>query len=1080
MVSNTASSVRLGTMTTVLAVLCLFVLTSPAIGQVTGYYRQPDIHANKIVFNAEGDLWTVAASGGMAHRLTTHPGQEEWPTFSPDGEWIAFSGSYEGASDTYVMPASGGTPKRISWDGTRPVGWTPSGEVILRTSKYSGLPDTRLITVNPKTAALTRIPLSQAAEASIATDGTVFFARMARQGSNSRWYKGGTAQKLWKFSPNAPEAEPLTTDYPGTSRQPNLMDDGRLYFLSDRQGAMNVWSMSQNGSDHRRVTDLEDWDIQELAGDGKSLVYRLGADIWTLNPLTAASSKVPIALATDSEQSLVDWETEPWNYVSDLGVSADGKQIGIVSRGELFIAPVGKGRLVHASRNSGVRYRDVMFGSDSTTVFALSDRSGELEWWRVPVNGIGAPTQVSDGPAMLRLDGLQSPDGKYIAHRSRDNGLWLVDVDKSTSLELAKEPIAGGFAWSPDSRYIVYTKGTTNLLSSLVVYDVEKRSHTTLTSDRFTESNPAFSSDGDWLYFTSSRTWNSSVGSPWGERAPQPHFENRIKIYAIPLRANLEFPLAEPTELSSTNAAKAKSDRGPIRWDLGHLLRELPIPAGSYSNLMLTKNRLVYSSGRDLMALDLKPDAEPIRLVEGAGTPEYSLDGKYIAIRKGSKVHVIESGAGKDVKLEDKNEAMLNGWKFSVDKRAEWTQIFNDMWRLHRDYFWDPNMHGVDWVAMRDKYAPLVAFVGSREELADLQAMLVSELSLLHSNAGGGDVRRGENSVSPAALGGRFERDAKTGGFKLVHRYAADPDLPDMWSPLAHPDVQIEEGSVILSINGRSSKDALSIGELLMDQAGEQVLLTVQDPGGAERTVVAEAISSGAESSLRYHEWEYTRRLEAEKLSDGKIGYVHLRAMGSGDIGQWTREFYSQTTKQGLIVDVRHNNGGNIDSWVLSQLLRKGWAYFQSRTGETSANMQYSFNGHLVVLVDERTASDGEAFADGFTRLGLGESIGVRTWGGEVWLSGSNRQVDGGVTRASETGVFAPGSGWLIEGWGFVPSIEVDNLPHATYNGRDAQLEAAVAHLKELIAKDPRETPKPPPYPTLIPGSGFPTPYGKK
>ncbi len=477
------------------------------------------------------------------------------------------------------------------------------------------------------------------------------------------------------------------------------------------------------------------------------------------------------------------------------------------------------------------------------------------------------------------------------------------------------------------------------------------------------------------------------------------------------------------------------------------------------------------------MALDLKPKAEPVRLVEGSAGGELSGNGKYILVRKNSKLHVIGAASGKDVKLEEKNEVALGGWKFAVNKRDEWTQIYNDMWRLHRDYFWDPNMLGVDWDAMRVKYASLVDRVGSREELADLQGMLVSELSLMHSNAGGGDIQRGEDAVSPAALGGVFERDASTGGFRLLRRYAADPDLPGQWSPLAHPDVQIDEGSVILSVNGRPASAAANIGELLMDQAGKQVLLTVQDPDGSTRDVVVKAISGGSENNLRYHEWEYTRRLKVDELSDGKIGYVHLRAMGRGDIGQWTREFYSQSTKQGLIVDVRHNRGGNIDSWVLGQLLRRAWAYFMPRGGIPSANMQYSFSGHMVVLVDERTASDGEAFADGFRRLGLGRSIGVRTWGGEVWLTGSNRQVDGGVTRASEIGVYGLEREWLIEGWGFVPDIEVDNLPHATFNGHDAQLEAAVAHLESLIEDDPRTAPLPPPYPVLVPGSGFPTPW---
>ena len=506
-------------------------------------------------------------------------------------------------------------------------------------------------------------------------------------------------------------------------------------------------------------------------------------------------------------------------------------------------------------------------------------------------------------------------------------------------------------------------------------------------------------------------------------------------------------------------------------------MREMPIPAGAYCDLQTNEKRLFYESEGNLMALDLKPEAEPIRVVEGMSYYVLSGKGDHLLVRKGGSIYVISASADKDAKLDDKKEVPLKGLRFAVDKRAEWTQIYHDAWRMHRDYFWDPNMHGVDWPVMRDKYASLLPRVGSREELADLQGLLVSELSLMHSNANGGDIRSDSPYIEPASLGGVFERDEKYRGFRLVHVYKADPDLPAGWSPLSNPDVRIEEGSIIKRVNGQSTDTAPHLGHLLMDQAGKQVRLEVQNPDGSDRDVIIKPISTFEEYRLRYREWEYTRREKVDALSGGEIGYVHLRAMGANDIGQWTREFYSQTHKQGLIVDVRHNGGGNIDSWILGQLLRRPWAYFKRRTGLPYTNMQYSFIGHLVVLIDENTGSDGEAFADGFRRLGLGKTIGTRTWGGEVWLTSSNRQVDGGIVRASETGLYGPEGKWLVEGWGLEPDIVVDNLPHATYMGQDSQLEAAVTHLKELIADDPRSIPGPPPYPVLVPGSGFPTPW---
>jgi len=679
---------------------------------------------------------------------------------------------------------------------------------------------------------------------------------------------------------------------------------------------------------------------------------------------------------------------------------------------------------------------------------------------------------VTNGGEMLRNGATPSPDGKYLVDTDYDDHLWIVDLSTGKTAKIAEASVSNGVGWSPDSKFVVYSKAGPSMLSELHAYDITSRKTAQITSDRFSDSSPQFSEDGNWLFFTSSRTWNSSVGSPWGERAPQPHFENKTKMYAIPLRTGLRLAT---TPKSETDTEKTVGEA--IQWDLGHLIQELPIPAGSISMIGVNKDRVFYRDEGDLFALDLKPESKPIKILEGGGQASLSGNGKKMLVQKGSKIHVISASSGKDATLNSENEVDLSNWKFAVSKRAEWNQIYGDMWRLHRDYFWDPNMGGVDWEAMRTKYSVLLPRIGSREELADLQGMLVSELSILHSNAGGGDTRQGENKVTVAGLGGEFNRDVKTGGFKLVKIYESDPDLPDERSPLLDPNIQLAVGSIIVSVNGQSLKEALNVGQLLVDQAGKQVVLHVQEANGKDRHVTVVPISGGQEASLRYHSWEYTRRLAAAKLSDGKVGYVHLRAMGSGDIGQWTREFYSQTHKQGMIIDVRHNNGGNIDSWVLSQLLRKPWAYFKGRAGDVSPNMQFAFGGHLVILVDERSASDGEAVADGFRRLGLGKAIGMRTWGGEIWLSGSNRQVDGGVTRASETGVYSPEGEWLIEGWGFVPDIEVDNLPHATFKGKDAQLEEAVRYLESLIAQDPRTKPEPPAYPILLPGYGFPTPY---
>lgn len=1067
-----------------LATSCATLLSPiSAFAQNPAYFRQPSLSGQSLVFASEGDLWVADLQGGEARRLTSHQGEEGWPVVSPDGKTVAFSAEYQGGEDVYIMPLVGGTPKRISWLEGRPVAWTPDGHVVVRTRVRSGLPQFRLVTVNTSDLKVTEVPLAEAAEGAYSPDGTLVFSRLPRQGSNSRFYKGGTAPKLWSFKAGDAEARPLTSDYPGSSRQPIILADGRVYFLSDRKDAMNIWSMLPNGSDLRQHTSFKDFDLQELAGSGQTLVFRMRADLYRLRVPDGQPEKIDLLVRSDNEQSLVEFETKPMDRLSHSAISHNGKQVALVSRGELFVAPAGAGRLVHLDPNSGVRYREAVFGPDSSMLYALSDASGEVEWWQVPVNGVGKAKQITDGPAILRENGLVSPDGKRLAHTNYNDGLWIVELKTGKTTRIS-DRASSTPAWSPDSRYLVFPKGVSANLDALFVYDTKDASTKQVTPGRFNDSRPAFSAKGDWLFFVSSRHWDSDVNSPWGERAPQPHSGKPEGIFAIPLRQNARWPFTPDNELLAMTPKDSSKITDPMRFDLVGHLRETPVKPGNFGAFLLGKDRLFYVDKEDeLYSLELKAEAEPVKITSKVSSVDLSSNRETLLIykTKGSKkLYTLKADAGKDAEL-DKAEVELKDWRFAVDKRAEWNQIYADAWRLHRDYFWDPNMHGVDWESMRRKYEPLLDRVGSRAELSDLQGMLVSELSLLHSNAGGGDTRGPSVKVEVGQLGAVFEKDSKAGGFRVVKRFEGHPDLPDTWSPLQRPDVRIEEGDLILAVNGRSLADVAQLESMLIDAADKSVLLLVKDKTtGRERSVLVKAASADEAYDLRYEDWERSRLAMVDSLSKRDIGYLHIQTMGKDDIGRFTRDFYNQLGKKGMIIDVRHNFGGNIDSWVLGQLMRRAWAYFAPRNmpaDESFPNMQESFNGPLVVLVDHWTASDGEAFADGFTRLGLGHTIGTRTWGGEVWLSSSNRQVDGGIARASEMGVFGLDGKWLIEGWGFVPAQEVDNLPHATYEGKDAQLEAAVKHLQDQLSQKPATVPMRPAYPVLVPGQGYPTPY---
>jgi tricorn protease len=1062
-----------------------------------GYYRQPAIHKDTLVFVAEGDLWRVPIGGGVAARLTTHGGEEQFPAISPDGKSIAFVGQYEGPSEVYVMPLAGGTPRRLTWDAGRItfVGWTPDGKVLVSTDAHSTMPAQQLVVLDPNgndgSVTCKRVPLAQAADGVFAPAGkTLYFTRLPFQGSHTKRYKGGTAQNLWRYTEGDAEARPLTANFPGTSKNPMWWQE-RVYFASDRDGTMNLWSMRPDGSDLNQHTHHNGWDVASPSlSDGK-IAFQVGADIHVYDILTDRDRRIPIRLDSDFDQTRERWIKNPAEYLSSVHLSHDGTKIALTARGRVFVAPAKQGRFAEISRKQGVRYRDTVFMPDTKSVVTLSDESGEVELWKFPANGVGGGAQWTKDGDVLRNEMVPSPGGKLIAHHDKNQRLFIYDAESKKNAKIDESLIDefGDLAWSPDSRWLAYAVPQGNLFRRIRIYDTVNKKGVYVTTDRFDSSSPAWSPDGKWLYFLSDRHLQSVVKSPWGNYQPEPFLDKKTKVYQLALTDGLRSPFAPDDELHEPKKKKdakkpakdddkedAKKKEPVVQIDLDGLparLHEVPIPPGNYRNLTVNDKALFWTSTpasetkADLMALTIDNEKpEPKTVASGIKSYEMSGNGKKLLVHKGSDLHVIDAAAASADLAKHKVD--LAAWTLSVIPREEWKQMFAEAWRLERDYFYDRGMHGVDWPAIRKKYEPLVERVSTRAELSDLLAQMVSELSALHIFVFGGDLRKGAETVAPSLLGARLARAEDAGGYRVEYVYRTDPDEPNLASPLARPQVRVKEGDVIQTIDGVSTLSVPDIGQLLRHKAGRQVLLTVKPAGKADtRDVIVQPASTTNAANLRYHDWEYTRRKQVEETGKGKIGYVHLRAMGGGNFSEFAKDFYPVFTRQGLIIDVRANRGGNIDSWIIGRLLRKAWFHWSQRVGQKSLwNMQYAFRGHIAVLCDEFTASDGEAFCEGIKRLKLGTVIGTRTWGGEIWLSSSNFLVDRGIATSAEFGVYGPEGVWLIEGHGVDPDIVVDNLPHATYLGKDAQLDAAIAHLERRIAEHPVVTPPPPKGPT--------------
>ena len=1086
-----------------LVLLGMAALSLPMYGNGDGgFFRWPALHKDNVVFTAEGDLWRVGAEGGAAQRLTSHPGLESEAAISPDGSQVAFCGRYEGRPEVYVMPIDGGLPKRLTWDGdgSVPVGWTADGRVIAATRVHSTLPNRQLVAIDPRSGLEEVLPLAQASEGDFDASGKrLVFARLPFQGSSTKRYRGGTAQQVWRYDEAAVEAEPITRAEDGSNHNP-MWWGGRVLLLSDRSGVFNLWSVDPDGSSPQVHTTYDDFDIRHADLYQDQVVYQYAGRLRLLDLKSGDDREIKISLPSDFDQLRTRWVEKPQEYLTRFSLSPDGDRLVLTARGGVFVAPVKKGgRFISVPRPEGVRYREAVFMPDGESLIAQTDETGEIEMVRLSADGLGEPELLTDDGTIFRFAPVVSPDGRWTAWQDKNLELWVRDLEARESVKVS-ESCSRGFqdlSWSPDSRWLAFVEPATNTYKRIRLYELETRKVLDATGDRVISTSPAWSADGKWLYFLSDRELRTLVGSPWGARQPEPFFTESTRIYALSLQRGTRFPFTPPDELSVDDKGPEEGKSGedepggdepgdsahddseagegddPVRVvidadGLAERLYEVPGPKGNLGRLVATPTHLFYSSrapGLDakqhLMKLKISDDSpEPVQFATGMEDWDFSRDGKKVAIQQGKAFYVVSTSGDAPAKLKD--AVSLRGWQISINPREEWRQIYRESWRMLRDYFYDPAMHGVDWEGIRKKYEPMVDRVTDRSELSEVLHEMSGELSALHIYVRFGDLREGPDSIEPSSLGARLTRSEANDGWRIDHIYRSDPDYPNRQSPLARPGVDVAVGDVILRINGRDVGSVDHPQELLAAQAGQSVRLDLRTVAGEARSVIVRPLSPDAAADLRYAEWEYTRRLETERLGEGKIGYVHLRSMGAGSIIEWARDFYPVFDRQGLVIDLRHNRGGNIDSWILGRLLRKAWFYWSPRVGQPYSNMQFAFRGHITVLCNEFTASDGEAFCEGFTRLGLGQVIGTRTWGGQIWLSARSWLVDNGMCSAAEIGVYGPEGEWLIEGHGFEPAIVVDNPPHQTFSGKDLQLEAAVKHLQELIEKDPRPVPQPP------------------
>ncbi|MCH8830943.1 MAG: PD40 domain-containing protein, partial [Planctomycetes bacterium] len=602
----------------------ILVLFLPAVSQAEssrGYYRHPALHQNTLIFTAEGDLWRVGIGGGVATRLTSHLAQETHAAVSADGKTVAFSADYEGTTEVYTMPIGGGRPRRITFDGeaARVVCWTPTAQIAYATRHFSALPNTQLVVVDPKTRKRGVVPLSQASDGSWdARTGTLYFTRFRKQGSSTKRYKGGWVERIWKFVPGSREAKPLTNDFAGTSRNP-MWHNGRVYFVTDRDGTLNLWSMNASGKERKQHTFHKGFDVLWPSLSGGKIVYQWGADLHVYDLSTRTDRLVPITLSSDFDQTRERWIKKPISYLSSMHLSPQGDRLALTARGRVFVVPVSHGRRVEVTRKSGVRYRAARFLPDGKSLLALSDETGEMEFWRLSAAGVATRKRLTRNGGVFRFGAVVSPNGKLFAYRDKNQKLWLAETATGKQWSIAISQYGewsdhgnfSGLAWSADSRWLAWVDAAANSVDRIFVHNVKTRKTQPVTSDRFDSFSPAWGRNGKSLYFLSDRNLVSRVRSPWGQLQPEPYFTNKTRIYHLALRKGGRSPFAPRNEFAKTSkssgsglgsilSALTGKSTGGIDFDgIETRIRRVPVPSGNYRLLDANATQLFWIALED-------------------------------------------------------------------------------------------------------------------------------------------------------------------------------------------------------------------------------------------------------------------------------------------------------------------------------------------------------------------------------------------------------------------------------------------------------------------------------------------------
>jgi tricorn protease len=1081
-------------------ILTLLIFAAHGSAQ-TKLLRFPDIHDDRVAFTYAGDLWIAPVNGGVATRLTAHAGLELFAKFSPDGKWIAFTGQYDGDEQVYVIPSTGGVPKQLTfypargpltprWGYDNQVyGWTRDGQSILFRSLRDSwtLGQTRLYTVPVTGGPAEPLPMPESGAGDYSPDATkVVYSPLFRDFRPEKRYSGGQANDLFVFDLKTNEAKRII-DSPRADRDPMWIGN-TIYFTSDRDGTFNIYAYDTASAKTTQITGNKTWDVRWPGTDHRNrIVYELNGELQILDIRTGKSAPIAITVPDDGLWKRPS-RVSAAGQIEDVELSPKGERALFSARGDIFTVPIEKGSTRNLTNSSGAHDKWARWSPDGSRIAFISDRSGEEELYVIAQDGSAQPEQLTTGGKAMRYPPEWAPDGKRIAFGDKDGKIQVYSFEDKKLSQIVDAPKGQirDYVWSPRGNFLAFSMEAANSFSAIHIWSARDGQLHKITDELYNAENPAWDPDGSYLFYLSDREYAPQISTFEFNFAT-----NRTTgIFALALRKDVKHPfppesdeVAPVAEEKPADAARdnskpaegkppeAKSADLTIDFEgLGQRAARVPVEADNYRGLSVKSGHLIYmvqsasfygrqSDRRPSLRLYSLKDRKESTLVEDASGYALSRDGSKVLVQNGGSFTIYDATPNG---VNSKKPVSTAGLMVDRVPTEEWMQIFNEVWRRYRDWFYVENMHGYDWEALRARYATWLPFVAHRSDLNYVISEMISELTVQHTYVEGGDfeVPRRPRVALPGA---RFTLDRQAGRYQISKIFPGQNEEAIYRSPLTEIGVHVSVGDYVLAIDGAELKAGEDPYRLLRDKSDRPVQWTVNSKPTLEgaRKVSFNPISQ--ESDLIYLDWITRNRQRVSDLSVGRVGYLHIPDMGAPGIREFIKGYYGQIRKEGLVVDVRANGGGNVSRMLIERLRRKLLGVNFSRTSdEASTYPDAVFIGPMAAILDELSSSDGDIFPYMFRESGLGPLVGRRSWGGVVGISNRGPLIDGGGISVPESGLANVKGQWVIEGHGVDPDIDVENDPKSVIAGKDPQLERAVAEVMRQLKEKPAKLPPKP------------------